>query len=121
MIINLKIKTMKNQKLWDSLVKVNNDPYGKCCVDVAHRVMELLDNDNKPLHDGYYPDINTPHGLICQADNDIDAGGITGFMAGCVANMVSQCHERGEEFRRIWNKEYKGNGTINPAVIEVDL
>lgn len=110
---------MKNKKLWDSYVKNNKDPYGGCCVKVARRVMKLLDEDKTPLHDGYSPDIHTPHGLICKADKDIRAGGITGFMAGCVANMVIECHERGEEFRVIWNGEYKGDGVINPALLEI--
>ena len=112
---------LKDKKLWVEWVEKNTDAYGLCCVNVARRVMELLDEDLTPLHDGYYPDIHTPHGLICKADDDIKAGGITGFMAGCVAQMVSQCHDRGEEFRIIWNGEYKGEGTVNPALITVAI
>ena len=78
----------------------NKDAYGKCCVDVARKVMELLDQDDTPLHNGYHPDPYTAHGLICKADDLINAGGITGFMAGCVAQMVVKCHSRGEEFRK---------------------
>lgn len=114
-----------DQKSWDEWVKNNNDPYGKCCVDVARRVMELLDEDLTPLKDGYNPEPNTPHTLICEADNDIKAGGITGFMAGCVAQMVSKCHSRGEEFRKIWNAPYKvkedNGGVVNPAILNIEI
>ena len=62
---------LKNEKEWKRCVKVNKDPYGKACVDVARRVMEILDrNENFDTHK-----------IICQADEDIKAGGITGFMA----------------------------------------
>ena len=127
--LNFNIMKLKDKKGWNVYVKTNTDPYGKCCVDVARRVMELLEEDLTPLHEGYHPDINTPHGLICKADTDIDGGGITGFMAGCVAQMVAKCHERGDEFRRVWNKENQINdegdkanesgGVLNPALVTV--
>jgi hypothetical protein len=112
---------MKNKRLWNSYVKKNDDPYGKACVLVAQRVMELLDKDKTPLHDGYFPDVHTPHGLICQADHDTNAGGITGFMAGCVASMVWKCHERGDEFRIIFNGESESDGIVNPALVTLDI
>lgn len=112
-----------NLKDWEKAVEVNKDPYGKACVDVARRVMEIMDEDLTPFHEGYHPDVHTTHGIICKADKDIDAGGITGFMAGCVASMVSACHSRGEEFRKAWNhdngikeKNDKG-GVFNPAIL----
>ena len=111
---------MKDKKAFDEWVKNNTDPYGKACVDVARQVMKLLDEDTTPLVNGYHPDIHTAHGLICKADEDINAGGITGFMAGAVAQMVTKCHERGEEFRRSHNGErYKGKGVINHALITI--
>jgi hypothetical protein len=112
---------LKNEKAWNEYVEKNQNAYGKCCVDVARRVMELLEEDDTPLHKGYNPDIHTPHGLICKANKDIDAGGITGFMAGAVAHMVAECHERGEEFRKIWNDEheYEGEGVVNPALVTI--
>lgn len=112
-----------DQELWNDYVAKNDDPYGRCCADVARRVMELLDEDPTPLHEGYHPDVHTPHGLICKADDDIKAGGITGFMAGAVAQMVSRCHSRGTEFRTVWNKEYgveHETGVVNPAIVMID-
>jgi hypothetical protein len=112
---------LKNAELWNSFIEKNQDPYGMCCVNVANRVMELLEENDTPLHDGYHPDIHTAHGLICKADKSIDAGGITGFMANAVAHIVAECHERGEEFRKSWNNEYghKGEGTVNPALFTI--
>ena len=96
---------MKNKEKWNSYVEQNTDAYGGACIKVANRVMELLDEDKTPLHNGYHPDIHTANGLICKADDESNAGGITGFMAGCVAQMVAECHERGEEFRKSHNRD----------------
>lgn len=113
------IMKLKDEKAWAEWVESNQDSYGKACVDVARRVMELLDEANN---------FDT-HQIICQADDDIEAGGITGFMAGYVAKMVSQCHERGEEFRVAWNsdnqigdegdKANEGDGILNPALLTI--
>ncbi len=107
-----------DKKNWNKAVEVNKDPYGKACVDVARRVMEILDENE---------DFNA-HQIICQADDDIKAGGITGFMAGCVSSMVSQCHSRGSEFREKWNESVspeqakdanQKNAVLNPAVLTI--
>lgn len=109
---------ISNTEAWDSWVTKNKDDYGKACVDVARKVMELLDD-----REG---DFDT-HAIICEADDAIEAGGITGFMASCVASMVSKCHSRGEEFRRKWNgdnqigdegdKANESGGVLNPALL----
>jgi hypothetical protein len=106
-------------ELWKTYEENNTGPYGKCCVDVARRVMEILDEE-QPFD---------THSIICQADDEIDAGGITGFMAGAVASMVSRCHSRGEEFRRLWNTDNQigsegdraneDGGVLNPAVMVI--
>ena len=111
--------SITNQEAWDKAVKVNDEPYGKACVDVTRRVMEILDEDN---------DFDC-HEIICRADKDVKAGDITGFMASCVAQMISSCHSRGEEFRRAWNKDNQiGNegekanesgGVLNPALLNI--
>jgi len=111
---------MKNKKRWDSYVKENTDNYGAVCVKIAQRVMELLDEDKTALHNGYHPDVHTAHGLICKANDDVKVCGITGFMAGCVAQMVFECHERGDEFRKSHNgEEYQGQGVVNHALMTI--
>ena len=107
-----------NKKAWKKWVDANTDPYGGCCVKVAREVMELLDDVEHEKFNAYK--------IVLEADKLLDEG-ITGFMSGCVANMVSVCHSRGEEFRKKWNKETqfkdegdkanKGKGILNPALI----
>ena len=53
--------------------------------------------------------------------------GITGFMAGCVAQWIAHFHPRGEEFRVWWNRRYQlgsegeaaneSGGVLNPALL----
>lgn len=110
-----------NKEDWDKWESGNKDPYGKACVDVAREVMRLLDLPE-------YQHFDT-HQIICKADENVEAGGITGFMAGCVAQMVSRCHSRGDEFRRKWNldnqishegeKANEGGGVLNPAILNI--
>jgi hypothetical protein len=94
---------MKNKASWKKFVKINSDPYGSTIIKVAVRVMDLLDQDKTKLQKGYYPNMNTAHGLICQADRDVNAGGISGAMAECVAQIIKKYHERGKEFVDSYN------------------
>jgi hypothetical protein len=112
------------QEQWDKCVKINDDPYGGCCINVARKVMEYLDsNPDTPIANKWEP--FGPNELISRADKDIQAGGISGNMAGEVAGIVSFVHSRGEEFRKKWNESYgvtedkaKG-GTVNPAIVTI--
>ena len=109
-----------DQEAWKSWEDANIDPYGKCCVDVAREVMLILDREEDDFE---------CHDIICRADRDIRAGGITGFMSGAVAAMVSKVHSRGEEFRRKWNlatqigdegeKANESDGVLNPALMNI--
>lgn len=107
---------LKNEELWNEWETKNVDPYGKQCVDVARRVMEIMDEN---------PNLNIDaSALVHQANKDLpEGGGITGFMAGAVAQMVTGCHSRGEEFNASWNKEYgvdNTDGVVNPAIMTID-
>ena len=112
------------QEDWEKCVKINDDPYGGCCVNVARKVMEYLDAEpNKPIANKW--ELFGPNELISRADKEIKAGGITGNMAAEVAHMISYVHSRGEEFRKKWNESYgvseeksKG-GTVNPAILTI--
>lgn len=105
-----------NEKAWQHQVDINTDGYGGACIAVARRAMEILDEE---------PGEFDCHSLICRADDDSKAGGITGFMAGCVAQIISQVHSRGEEFRKQWNgdhgvdEEKAKGGVVNPAILTV--
>ena len=92
---------LKENKEWQKVVETNQDDYGKACVDVAREVMNMLSEDDTPLHEGYYSDKYTPRGLICIADKKV-YGGITGLMERYVAQLVIKFHDRGEEFKTFW-------------------
>lgn len=113
---------ISNTVEWAKWVEANTDSYGSACVAVALKAMELLDNPK------YAGDID-PHKLVGDADKALKAG-ITGFMSGCVAQMISVCHSRGEEFRKAWNKHCQignegdkaneeGKGVLNPALLGI--
>jgi len=90
---------------------IDADPYAKAILDVARKTMEIIDKEPQQEIDA--------NELIRQADKELDEG-ITGNMAGYIAVLVSKYHERGDEFKKSWNKHW-GNetakGIINPAII----
>jgi len=111
---------LKDEKAWKKWEESNQDSYGKCCIDVARRVMEILDK-GEPFD---------AQEIVSQANKELDTG-ITWFQAGCVASMVSRCHSRGEDFRCQWNNHYqlkdegdKANetkGVLNPALLSISV
>jgi len=111
-----------DKESWDKCVIKNSDPYGGTCCAVARRAMEILDEE---------PGDFDAHKLLCRADEESGAGGITGFMAGAAASMISTYHSRGEEFRAKWNidnqigtegeKANESGGTLNPALVTMEV
>lgn len=100
------------QKEWDKYVKINKDPYGKACIDTARRVMEILDKEKE---------FNCRE-IISRASDEVKTGGLTGCMAGIIAEAIWQYHSRGEEFRKKWNKDYgvkSKDGIVNPAILTI--
>ena len=108
---------MKNVDELENQVKINDDPYGKCCVGIARKVMEYIDAGEE---------IN-PHEMICRANKKLNSGSITGYMAGAAANMISIFSDRGDDFRKAWNNYYgvdeeKAKGeVVNPAILNVEI
>ena len=125
---------LKNEKAWDNYVKNNTDPYGKCIIQVAQRVMELIDGipvgyevvNGVRTHQQIFAHPIDAYALVLAANLEI-----TGFMAGAVAKTVADCHPHGEAFRRSWNTSaafssesgVKANETpgavINPALLSI--
>lgn len=89
------IKGLINKDALQKSIDANTDGHGGACVNVAINVMKHLDDFNTDFNIGYHPDMTTPHGIICQCD---DQGGITRFMAGAARNIVAQCHKLGWKF-----------------------
>lgn len=101
------VKNIKSREDWDAFVKINDDGYSYVVVVAASRVMHSLDNgdDYKTAHDKMF-------GM-----------GMSGFQAGCVAQVVAKQHNRGDEFRKAWNKGWGADdakGTVNPALITIE-
>lgn len=90
------IKCLINKELLTKYVNTNKDDgYGNACTHIAINVMRHLDNFKGEFNIGYSPDMTTPHGIICKCD---DQGGITGFMAGIITNIVTKCYKSGWKF-----------------------
>ena len=97
---------LKNEKLWNEVVELNSsDGYSKACVIVAEKTMQFLDAFEHKLQKGYYPNLNTAHGLVCFADHYVKAGGLSGFQGSQVALIIRDCHERGEEFYKSYTNQ----------------
>ena len=92
-----------DEAAWDNQVAINqDDDYARKVIDTARRAMEILDEE---------PGEFDPHDLICRADKESEGpDGITGFMAGCAAQIIAKCHSRGREFNNAWNKRYGVEG-----------
>lgn len=108
---------LKNEKAWQEWKANNKDFDDRGCIKVAEKAMEILDK-NEPFETS---------ALISQAEAESNAGGITGFMAGRVAQMITIHHERGKEFQKKWNKDYgleeetEGDGVVNPALATIKI
>ena len=99
---------------WEKAVENNRDPYGYGVVEATILVCKALDDPN-----------TTPQ----VAERSCYGMGITGFMAGCMAQWVSHFHPRGEEFRRWWNtrneigdegkRANESGGVLNPAILNL--
>mgnify|MGYP001614189682 FL=1 len=102
---------IKNIEGWIKVTGGELNPYAKAIVRMAEKVMEFLEQTE---------DFDA-NDLILKADKELNED-ITGNMAGMIALLVSKYHERGDEFKKSWNR-YNGNenaqGVINPAIITI--
>lgn len=101
-------KNLKNKKFWEEAKAGNTDSYGGSAVAAAAHTMVLLDEGKTPA----------------EAEKaGFHGKDLTGFLAGCAAQMIGQVHERGDEFRKWWNLKYgvteeqADGGTVNPAIM----
>jgi len=101
---------VKDDKLeeWDAYIRRNTqDFYSAGVVEASIKVMKALSARKTPE----------------EAEQEIHRIGLTGFMAGCMAQTVAYFHPRGEEFKKYWNKRFlpkeeadKSESVINPAI-----
>ena len=106
---------------WQKFVEMNDDPYGKACVDYAERWADLME---VKLVLG--EKLET---VAEKTSHDADTDGITGFMYGAAVSMLALCWEHGEELRRWHNlatqlkdegeKANLSGGVLNPALLVI--
>jgi len=105
-----------NQELWDQGVELNSeDEYGMDIIEATKNAMKILDNEDEF-------DIDDVMNRV--------GGQLSGFQAGIVSVGITECHSRGEEWRKAWNlREQIGNegerynregGVINPAIMNIE-
>jgi hypothetical protein len=98
---------------WDKAVAANQDSYGHGVIEATCLIGAALDAGKSPE----------------EAEKACRGLGITGFMAGCMAEWVAKFHPRGPEFRRWWNIHHqigtegeeanRAGGVINPAIMNL--
>lgn len=109
--MDLKIKTDKLEKFKEVAGQNCTDMYSFAALHAAIHTMDLLGDETK-----------TPKEAM---DEGFKGKDLTGFLAGCAAQIVSEFAERGDEFRKFWNSRYgiseeKANGgVVNPAIMTI--
>src|SRR3990167_9147446 len=100
---------LKNKEFWEQQIKLNKeDGYSFEVIKAADLIMSALDGGDS----------------LEMAHNTMYGTDITGFMAGAAVSIVSECHERGEDFNDFWNAIWgvnkKTKETFNPAILTVE-
>lgn len=97
----------------------NSDGYSRARFTYAERWAELLEAEIDKSNDVMKCFVDNADRLSHEADTE----GITGFMYGCAASILSQYWEYGEYLRKWHNKEYDydGDGVVNPAIITLGV
>lgn len=101
------VKMLKNKDRWLECIAANNDDYGIRAVQAAAHAMKLMDA-----------------GATMQDAEKVgfSGKGLSGYLAGCAASIVCECHERGSDFRAHWNTVWGApdfNGVVNPALVQI--
>jgi hypothetical protein len=115
---------VRDEDKWKQYETVNDDPYGKCCVDYARAWAEAME---EKLAAG-----STVADCAKATSHEVDQRpefGITGFMYGAAVSMLALCWEHGEELRRWHNldtqigdegaKANETGGVLNPALLNI--
>jgi hypothetical protein len=113
---------LKDEQAWNEWKEANTDPYGGACIKAADdwgTAMEPLIAEGMSIGDAANATI----------DKAIYEPGLTGFMYGAVASMLSRCWIHGEVFRRWHNKDCQigdegdraneSGGVLNPAILNI--
>ena len=118
---------MSNEAAWNECNKVNaGDPYGMAVINYAKRWAELMES-RLGAKVGEGPQVAD---IAEKASHDADTDGITGYMYGCAASILSKCWIHGEDLRRWHNvnvqvglegeRANENGGTLNPALLHIE-
>ena len=107
--------SVKETEIWETCKRVNSeDAYSKAVIRytiIWTQYMEYLIRK-------YGMKISE---IWDRCSNLADVDGVTGFMYGAAASIISRVWQYGEEFRKYYNSKwnYSGPGTVNPAVLTI--
>ncbi len=110
------------EEAWELQVKINDDPYGKACIDYTRVWAELME---KRIDDG-----SKLEDIAKSTSHEADTDGITGFMYGCAVSILSELWIHGEQLR-LWHnldtqirdegeKANQSGGVLNPALMTIN-
>lgn len=112
---------------WDKGIKANTDPYGNACFRYASEWATRMEQIGVPDNDVEKMKFMIMHAQ--KTSRDADDEGITGFMYGMAANILSGCWIHGEIFRRWHNKDIQigsegdqaneAGTVLNPALLRI--
>ena len=106
---------MKETEIWETCKRVNSeDAYSKAVI----RYTIIWTQYMEYLIQKYGMKISE---IWDRCSNLADVDGVTGFMYGAAASIISRVWQYGEEFRKYYNSKwnYSGPGTVNPAVLTI--
>ena len=107
------VKTTSKSE-WEKCKRANTEDYGKAIISYATLWIQYMEYLTKR----YGMSISK---IWNECSNLADIEGVTGFMYGAAASMISRVWKHGEEFRKLYNSKwgYYGEGTVNPAVLTI--
>lgn len=105
---------LSDKEKFESWKANNTDAYGNAIFEYAILWAQLMQQE---LSKG-----KTIDECADKASHDADTDGITGYMYGAAAAILSECWKYGQELRVWHNKkyEYEGDGIVNPAILTID-
>ncbi len=107
--------SVKETEIWETCKRVNSeDAYSKAVI----RYTIIWTQYMEYLIQKYGMKISE---IWDRCSNLADVDGVTGFMYGAAASIISRVWQYGEEFRKYYNSKwnYSGPGTVNPAVLTI--
>lgn len=111
----MKIKAGLEKEWEEAKLKNSEDFYSKGVLDFTERWVDLME---KKVGQG-----SIIKDIFKDTSHEADTDGITGFMYGAAASMISYFWAYGDEFRTAYNADFgvgpEETGTVNPAVVTI--